>query len=344
MFRRLYTLANVRRLRCASAFVICAIAIFGLIVQSALTLSENVESWTVSEHTHAHTHTHAHALGEEFCFWYFSYRDDSAVQFSLSSLRQYAPSSVLLISSDHGDDFAETAQKFNASHVTVEPYSINLWDQRPPYNFTCGAYLDRLLAGARRCHHFGARFMVLWEEDARLMNALPAQPPFDVAYHANMEHEHNFCCHAGTVLNLDMVLRHFSEVGQRPAIANDGCSDPCLKKLTSALVNEYGATRGPWPQGVAQFRDCGWMKYAAIHVLPSTWLPALYEDEDLKSLRCLSCQLSWKQRCGCAGYYGCVCSSTEAQLCWWNRDCPDCPSIIHGFKRATFDCKVSISP
>ncbi|CAE7569581.1 unnamed protein product [Symbiodinium natans] len=107
--------------------------------------------------------------------------------FSIRSVREHLPQAPYYLLSDGGPDFAGAAADFNIS--TFRGDGLHLSKYFNP-NFTCQAHLQRIAEAARWASGQGATFLMIWEDDTRLLRPLRAIPDVDLNTMGNVANEH----------------------------------------------------------------------------------------------------------------------------------------------------------
>ncbi|CAJ1375357.1 unnamed protein product [Effrenium voratum] len=103
---------------------------------------------------------------------------------SLRSVRAHLPEAPIYLLSDGGPLFLSSAAAFQAAAFREEmPTHLADYMNR---NFTCRNHLARLAKAGRWALGEGAKFLVSWEEDTRLLRAPSAMPPADLITMGNI--------------------------------------------------------------------------------------------------------------------------------------------------------------
>eukprot|EP01047_Picozoa_sp_COSAG01_P021033 COSAG01_NODE_1208_length_11239_cov_36.000987_7_plen_356_part_00 len=289
-------------------------------------------------------------LARDYCFWFFGYKHTQAVNDSLASVRMQMPGAHIAITSDAGDSFASTRATFGA-HVEMAPYEMNLWNARPPYNFTCKEYLRRLMNGMRYCTSVGAKYVVLWEEDVRLLAPLPRQQSSrSVWYHLNW---HMGCCHAGAVWPMNELFVTLKQLSADRDLAKlPPVQDPCMAAITN-YAKSKAIVAAEHSSQIGQLASRNWVAFMIYRFIPAQLMFMFggwhgHENYGLQALkelhmsRCMQCMQRRKLVCGCSGYSKCLCAKSGHKCMAEHHKtmCPACPAVIHGFKGGSesFDC------
>ncbi|CAE7432844.1 Wdr35 [Symbiodinium pilosum] len=119
----------------------------------------------------------------------------SRVNFSISSVRQHLPHAPYYLLSDGGPDFSPAARELNISTFRAESgmHLSKFFNQ----NFTCQAHLQRIAEAARWASGQGATFLMIWEDDTRLLRPPHALPDVDLNTMGNVANTHIGIWNAG---------------------------------------------------------------------------------------------------------------------------------------------------
>jgi len=105
----------------------------------------------------------------DLAFFIQSYKSTNGLMQSVRSLKAMLPNAPVYLLSDGGEYFSksEIARKFNI-HTERAPFNTHLADYMNS-NFTCSNHLQRLTDAAGWAKSHGAHWIMLWEEDTRML-------------------------------------------------------------------------------------------------------------------------------------------------------------------------------
>ena len=112
---------------------------------------------------------------------------NSRAKYSIRSVRVNLPYSPYYLLSDGGPDFSEAAGEFNVSTFRAE--GMHLSQSLNP-NFTCQGHLQRIAQAARWASQHGAAYLMIWEDDTRMLKPMQTIPDVDLVTMGNVGNKH----------------------------------------------------------------------------------------------------------------------------------------------------------
>ncbi|CAE7938429.1 unnamed protein product [Symbiodinium sp. KB8] len=112
---------------------------------------------------------------------------NSRANYSIRSVRVNLPYSPYYLLSDGGPDFSEAAGEFNVSTFRAE--GMHLSQSFNP-NFTCQGHLQRIAQAARWASQHGAAYLMIWEDDTRMLKPMQTIPDVDLVTMGNVGNKH----------------------------------------------------------------------------------------------------------------------------------------------------------
>eukprot|EP00439_Symbiodinium_sp_Y106_P066985 s1596_g11.t1 len=112
---------------------------------------------------------------------------NSRANYSIKSVRANLPRAPYYLLSDGGPDFSEAAGELNVSPFRAE--GMHLSQSFNP-NFTCHGHLQRIAQAARWASQHGAAYLMIWEDDTRMLKPLQSIPDVDLITMGNIDNKH----------------------------------------------------------------------------------------------------------------------------------------------------------
>ena len=112
---------------------------------------------------------------------------NSRTNASIRSVRDHMPRAPYYLLSDGGPDFSGAARDFNVSTFRADGMHLT---RSLNQNFTCQAHLQRFAEAARWASRQGATFLIIWEDDTRLLKPLRTAQDVDLNTMGNVGNLH----------------------------------------------------------------------------------------------------------------------------------------------------------
>ncbi|CAK9063706.1 unnamed protein product [Durusdinium trenchii] len=129
------------------------------------------------------------ALGpKDLAFFFQTNQVSRRMEFSIASVRRHFPEAPFYLISDGGPSFQSLAEKW-----TIHAFRAEMPMHLAQYmnaNFTCHRHLLRLADAARWAREQGAKYLMIWEEDTRMLRPLRGLPDVDLATQGNIANTH----------------------------------------------------------------------------------------------------------------------------------------------------------
>eukprot|EP00435_Cladocopium_sp_Y103_P051981 s253_g16.t1 len=259
----------------------------------------------------------------ELAFFFQTNQVSRRMEFSIASVRALLPEAPFYLLSDGGPSFQEVATKWNVSAFRSE-MAMHLAKYMNP-NFTCHRHLRRLEEAARWAEARNARYLMIWEEDTRMLRPLKGFPDADMITMGNIKNIH------GGVFTPEKVeflmrkkpeemrpgdarrKRQAARYAARKGFSAGPASAVKIKSFLAALEN----TSETDLEAMYAVQDMCWEDFALANGLVVKRSPEVqqitgyFQDldhalhrpkvDDLwrRNLQCLSCLDSCKSSCGC---------------------------------------------
>eukprot|EP00434_Breviolum_minutum_P031418 symbB.v1.2.027787.t1/scaffold2875.1/size68334/8 len=281
----------------------------------------------------------------DLAFYFQTNQVSRRMEFSIASVRKLFPEAPFYLMSDGGPSFDEVATKWNVSAVHAA-MPMHLAAYANP-NFTCHRLLRRFEEAARWAEALNAQYLMIWEEDTRMLRPLHGLPDADMITMGNVRNDH---CGSFTPQSIEFLMRKKPEELQpgdarrkkqadRYAARNGYSAGPCtvvkIKSFLTALQNSSAADL----DAMYAVQDLCFEDFALSNNLVVKRSPEVQQitgpfmdlDHTLRqpkvddlwqrNLHCLTCLDSCKSSCECAPNRSLL-DSMRALLAWligmWN--------------------------
>ncbi|CAK9087372.1 Protein RETICULATA-RELATED 5 [Durusdinium trenchii] len=213
----------------------------------------------------------------DVAFYLQLYGVSSRARWSIANLRDILPDAPLYLLSDGGPSLEQEARAFNASAFQSEQ-NMNVAGGRNA-NFTCYKWLKRLEDAAKWAQGYGAKYLMYWEEDLRLLKAPQEFPDVDMVTMGNVAN-----MHAGpfSVESMARLLRKPSKELQP--------GDLRRQRQAARYQVRYGYSAGPG----TSFKISSLLR--ALEEAPKEELDALYNNESDLCNEDFALSQDWKVR------------------------------------------------
>jgi len=244
---------------------------------------------------------------------------------SINTVRRLLPKAPFYVLSDGGPDFSADAKALDI-HAERAPFRTHLADYMPPFNFTCKNHLERFAAAATWAEAQGAKYLMLWEEDTRLLHA--------PRYVADVDQ-----LTMGNIANTGSGMWVPKRIERLRATSNEKLTAPELRRKPhldryeamhgyasgpgsawriESFLRAYrnASQRGDIDDGMFNIQDQCWSEFAVNEGLSmepwremQQWIEPYVESDPhkgpflLANLRCMQCLDQCKDMCVCAPPY-----------------------------------------
>ncbi|CAK9063980.1 unnamed protein product [Durusdinium trenchii] len=275
----------------------------------------------------------------DLAFYFQTDRVSRRMEFSIASVRRFFPEAPFYLLSDGGDLFTDVAAKWNvtAVHSAMRMHLAQYANE----NFTCQRHLLRLAEAARWAQDKGARYLMIWEEDTRMLRPVRGFPDADVITMGNIHNDHCGVFSPESMQRLeqkkekDLAPGDLRRMRQRDRYtARQGFSaGPGSTWKIHSLLSALGTSKSEDLDELYQVQDLCWEDFAlmtdqAVQRSPEVqqmlspygrgnmWprpastprlarssgdLDSQRPADPLRNLQCLWCLDSCKSSCGCTG-------------------------------------------
>ena len=104
--------------------------------------------------------------------------DENHMASVLNGIRRFYPRSPITIACDHGPgNYSLLCTMFQPCTYVVSEFRINNERRRPPFNYTCAAWMPRLISSI---HNMDVAYVFVWERGTRALGYLKHAPTHDV--------------------------------------------------------------------------------------------------------------------------------------------------------------------
>ena len=248
----------------------------------------------------------------------------SRVNFSISSVRQHLPHAPYYLLSDGGPDFSPAARELNISTFRAESgmHLSKFFNQ----NFTCQAHLQRIAEAARWASGQGATFLMIWEDDTRLLRPPHALPDVDLNTMGNVANTHIGIWNAGLrekyLKNPSVQFAPGDErrmkQHERYAARKGYSAGPGSIWKISSFLQALDAAASKDMTDMYTEQDMCWEEFAVesnLHIRRNPEVQQIvwpFSDGEFsgdtadpgRNLRCMECLDACKVSCGCANRLG----------------------------------------
>jgi len=231
---------------------------------------------------------------------------------SIRNVRRFRPEAPFYLLSDGGPDFSEVAAKLGV-HAVRAPFRTHLAAYLPPHNFTCRGHLQRLAEAAKWAREQGATYLMIWEEDTRMLRDFGGAPTAEMLTMGNIHNVHAGAWNADEAAALRSRLppmslqderrkRQLDTYAQRRGYSAGPGSAILIDSFLTAL--ERGEELKELDD-LYSVQDMCWEDFAISRGLQiSRWMEVQQMTHPhpyflSKNLRCLSCLDSCKTLCVC---------------------------------------------
>eukprot|EP00928_Gymnodinium_smaydae_P037050 TRINITY_DN25790_c0_g1_i1.p1 TRINITY_DN25790_c0_g1~~TRINITY_DN25790_c0_g1_i1.p1 ORF type:complete len:398 (+),score=33.59 TRINITY_DN25790_c0_g1_i1:52-1245(+) len=301
------------------ALLACSCSFFFVYLESNITVMYEAD---FEQAAIALTHTDKYYKPNEIAFFIQSNQPSPSLNYSLISLRSWFPSSLIYLQSDGGPWFEQEASAFSL-HVDRAPFQTHLAEYKWPHNFTCKGHLQRVVAAAKWAADRGARYLMIWEEDTRMVRALRRIPDVDLTTMGNTGLTHAGAWNPKELSRLEdanVIDLSPGDVRRKRQIElyyqrHGYSAGPASMWKISSLVRAYNSAGGDVMESMYAVQDLCWEEFAITqHLVIARWdevqqiiWPRKNPEkrvgtrrEDTWNLRCMECLDACKTMCGCA--------------------------------------------